>query len=109
MPEIRDYVLASGRSPFGRWFVRLDTAAARRVTLVLAKIEAGYSSNIKSVGQGVQEYRIQGHGGLRIYFAYDGDDIVILLGGGNKHKQSADIDAAQANWQHYLTTKDSST
>ena len=106
MSEIRDYVLASGRSPFGRWFARLDTTAARRVTLALAKIEAGYSGNIKSVGQGVQEYRIQNHGGLRIYFARDGDDIVILLGGGNKHKQSAAIAAAQANWQHYLTTKD---
>ena len=109
MPEIRDYVLANGRSPFGRWFARPDTTAAQRVTLALAKIEAGYSGNIKSVGQGVQEYRIKDHGGLRIYFAYNGDDIIILLGGGNKHKQSAAIAAAQAHWQHYLTTKDSST
>lgn len=109
MPEIRDYVLANGRSPFGRCFARLDTAAARRVTLALAKIEAGYSGNIKSVGRGVQEYRIQGHGGLRIYFAHDGDDIVILLGGGNKHKQSADIKSAHTHMQDYLTSKDSST
>ena len=54
MLEIRDYVLANGRSHFGRWFARLDTTAAFRVTLALAKIEAVYSGNIKSVGQGVQ-------------------------------------------------------
>ena len=106
MPDLKEYALADGRSPFGQWFARVDTAAARRVTLALAKIEVGYNGNIKSVGHSVQEYRIQGYGGLRLYFAHDGDDIVILLGGGNKHRQSADIKSAQTNWLDYLTTKD---
>ena len=65
------------------------------MTLALAKIEAGYSGNIKSVGQSVQEYLIQDHGDLRIYFAHDGHDFVILLSGENEHKQSADIKSVQ--------------
>ena len=53
----------------------------------MAKIEAGYSKGpYKVMGQGKFRNTVfVSHGGLRIYFAHDGNDIVIPLGGGNKY------------------------
>lgn len=57
--------------------------------------------NAKSVGAGVQEYRIDFGPGYRIYFGRDGDRLVILLGGGTKKRQQDDIRHAQALWSDY--------
>lgn len=47
-----------GRSPFGRWFEKLNTKAALMVTTAIARVEAGNLSNVKAVGSGVAEIRI---------------------------------------------------
>jgi len=47
------------------------------------------------------EYRIDFGPGYRIYFGRDGDRLVILIGGGTKKRQQADIDAAKAHWADY--------
>jgi putative addiction module killer protein len=67
----------------------------------LARMEQGNLSNVKSVGEGVLEYRIDFGPGYRIYFGRDGETIVILLIGGTKKRQQHDIDAARAYWQDY--------
>lgn len=54
-------------------------------------MEQGNLSNAKGVGSGVFEYRIDFGPGYRIYFARDGDHMIILLGGGTKKKQQRDI------------------
>jgi len=59
--QVLEYLDASGRSPFRRWFDRLDPVAAAKVTIALACIELGNLSNVKGVGGGVSEYRID-HG-----------------------------------------------
>jgi DNA-binding phage protein len=64
-------------------------------------MEQGNLSNVKSVGEGVLEYRIDFGPGYRIYFGRDGETIVILLIGGTKKRQQHDIDAARAYWQDY--------
>ena len=69
MPEIRAYVDLGGRSPFGSWFADLDAQAAAKVTTALIRIEHGNLSNVKSVGSGVFEYRIDFGPGYRIYSA----------------------------------------
>ena len=56
--EIREFLDSRGRSPFARWFDDLDPQAAAKVTVALARMEAGNLSNAKAVGEGVQEYRI---------------------------------------------------
>ena len=101
MLDVREYLDASGRSPFGEWFADLDAAAAAKVTVAVARIEQGNLSNVKTVGEGVLEYRIDFGPGYRVYFGRDGDVLVILLGGGTKKRQQRDIETARACWADY--------
>lgn len=68
-------------------------------------MEQGDLSNVKPVGQGVAEYRIDFGPGYRIYIGQDGDTLVILLGGGTKKGQGADIQLAQQHWRNYKACK----
>ena len=69
------------------------------------RMEHGNFSNVKAVGAGVFEFRIDFGPGLRIYFGRDGDTLVILLGGGSKKRQQQDIAAAQQRWADYKQRK----
>jgi putative addiction module killer protein len=101
MLEIRYYISASGKSPFAEWFAELDAAAGAKIARAVVRMEQGNFSNVKSVGEGVLEYRIDFGPGYRIYFGRDGETLVILLTGGTKKRQQRDIDAAHAYWQDY--------
>ena len=103
--EMLEYLDASGRSPFRRWFDGLEARAAAKVAIVLARIEQGNLSNVKGVGGGVLEYRIDYGPGYRVYLGRDGDVLVILLGGGTKQRQQLDIEAAQERWADYKRRK----
>jgi putative addiction module killer protein len=69
------------------------------------RLEGGNTSNIKRIGGGVQEIRIDFGPGYRIYFGVDGSDIVILLAGGTKKRQDKDIEMAQKRWADYKARK----
>lgn len=96
-----EYIDVQGRSPFGAWFARLNARAAARVTTVLYRLAEGNVSNVKSVGKGVSEYKLNFGPGYRMYFGYHGDALIILLAGGSKHRQSNDIRQAQTRWADY--------
>lgn len=98
MIEIREELDARGRSRFGIWFAKLDPAAAAKVTTALYRLTQGNTSNAKSVGGGVSEVRIDFGPGYRVYFAWAGPRVAILLGGGTKKRQSESIAAARAAW-----------
>lgn len=99
--KVVEYLEPGGVSPFAKWFARLDPAAAAKVTTVLYRMEQGNLSNVKPVGQGVAEYRIDFGPGYRLYIGQQGKVLVILLGGGTKKGQSADIRLAQQRWRDY--------
>ena len=103
--EIHEFLDASGRSPFARWFGDLDAGAAARVTVTLTRLSLGNFSNVKGVGAGVYELKIYFGPGYRVYFGKDGERIVILLGGSAKKRQSAAIAAAHAAWAEYKFRK----
>jgi putative addiction module killer protein len=105
MPEIRYYVGPSGLQPFAVWFEDLEPVARAKVTRAIVRLEQGNFSNVKSVGEGVLEYRIDFGPGYRVYFSRDGEALVILLTGGTKRRQQRDIDAAHAYWQDYKQGK----
>ena len=105
MIRIREYVDEEGDSPFAKWFAALDPIAAAKVTTVLTRMEQGNLSNVRSVGAGVFEYRINFGPGYRVYFGKDGDTLVILLGGGTKTRQQRDIGAAKSLWGRYKRRK----
>jgi len=75
--------------------------AAAKVAVALARLEQGNLSNVKTVGEGVLEYRIDWGPGYRIYFGRDDLALVILLTGGSKKRQQKDIEAAKAGWMDY--------
>ena len=101
MLELRYYLASDGGSPFEEWFTDLDAAAAAKVAVALARLEQGNLSNVKPVGEGVLEYRINWGPGYRVYFGRDGDTLVILLTGGTKRRQQSDIETAKASWTDY--------
>jgi putative addiction module killer protein len=105
MADIRYYVASDGHEPFAEWFADLEAVALAKVTRGLARLEQGNFSNVKSVGEGVLEYRIDFGPGYRVYFGRDGETLVILLTGGTKKRQQRDIDAARMYWRDYKLSK----
>jgi putative addiction module killer protein len=103
--EILEYLDAKGRSPYLDWFDGLNAVAAAKITVAVTRMRLGNLSNAKGVGSGVQEYRIDFGPGYRIYFGRDGEMLVILLAGGTKKRQQADIATAQARWADYKRRK----
>jgi putative addiction module killer protein len=103
--RIIEYLSRDGSSPFAGWFNRLDPQAAAKVNVALIRMEMGNLSNVKSVGLGVLEYRIDWGPGYRIYFGREGDELVILLAGGTKQRQQRDITDAIIRWQEYKNKK----
>jgi putative addiction module killer protein len=89
--EIRQYIDRLGRSPFDRWFEKLDDDTQARIVVSLDRLERG----------NFFELRLDFGPGYRIYFGKVGEQIVILLGGGSKKRQQSDIDAARVLWQEY--------
>jgi putative addiction module killer protein len=105
MLDVREYLDRAGHSPFSAWSDRLNREAAAKVAAALARIQQGNLSNAKGVGAGVYEYRIDFGPGYRVYFGKDGDQLVILLGGGTKKRQQEDMATAWARWQDYKQRK----
>ena len=80
---------------FARWLDELrDVRARARVQVRIERLAAGNPGDIRPVGGGVSELRIDYGPGYRVYFKYVGREIVILLAGGDKSTQSADIRTA---------------
>lgn len=105
MIEVREYCDPGGQSPFGVWFDKLTADAAAKVTTALYRLGPGNFSNVKAVGTGVHEYKINFGPGYRVYFGQDGEHIIILLGGGTKQRQQNDISVAMERWKDYKRTK----
>ncbi len=99
--KVVEYLEPTGSSPFAKWFARLDPAAGVKVATALYRMEQGNLSNVKPVGQGVAEYRINFGPGYRVYIGQEGEILIILLGGGAKKGQNADIQLAQQRWRDY--------
>ncbi len=105
MPTLREYETEAGRSPFAEWFADLDASAAARIVAVTTRMEQGNLGDVKSVGEGVAERRIDFGPGYRLYFGRDGDELIILLVGGTKKRQQRDIDNAKQYWADYKRRK----
>jgi len=81
---------------FRKWFDALkDRRAKARIQARLDRVEMGHFGDVAPVGEGVSELRIFYGPGYRVYFIQAGDVVVILLSGGDKSTQQADIDKAK--------------
>lgn len=82
---------------FDRWLRKLkDRRAAARVLIRIDRLAANNPGDVKPVGRGISELRINYGPGYRVYFLRDGDRLVLLLTGGDKSTQETDITAAHA-------------
>jgi putative addiction module killer protein len=80
---------------YARWFARLkDREARSRILVRIRRLSLGNPGDVKSVGDGVAELRIDYGPGYRVYFVRRGQTLIVLLGGGDKSTQAADIRAA---------------
>ena len=105
MVDVREYLDRNGRSPYAEWFDSLNAQAAAKVAIAVTRIGQGNYSNVKSIGSGVHECKIDYGAGYRVYFGRDGERLVVLLGGGTKKRQKKDIDNAIDRWQDYKNRK----
>jgi len=91
MPEVRQTAV------FRSWLRRLkDSNAVGRIVARIRRMEQGNFGDIRSVGAGVMELRVDYGPGYRVYYVNRGDEIVILLCGGDKRTQRQDIRRAHA-------------
>lgn len=99
--RVEEYLCEDGTSPYEEWFLRLDTIAAAKITVVKLKLEQGNLSNVKWF-KGIGEYRLDWGPGYRVYIGRDGERLIVLLGGGTKKGQQKDIQRAVGLWSEYL-------
>ena len=104
--QVLEYLDAQGRSPYAAWFNKLNANAAAKVAVALYRLEEGNSSNVKGVGEGVFERKIDFGPGYRIYFGKDGERMVILPGGSSKERQREAIATAHYRWADYKRRKE---
>jgi putative addiction module killer protein len=103
--DVREYLDAVGRSPYAEWFDHLNAPAAAKIATAVIRMSHGNFSNVKGVGNGVYEYKLDFGPGYRIYFGKEGERIILLLGGGEKKRQRTDIQNAVTRWNDYKRRK----
>ena len=85
---------------FSSWLRGLrDQRAKQKITGRLQRLKFGHFGDVEPVGRGVSELRIHEGKGYRVYFRQQGDEIIVLLCGGDKKSQQRDIAQAQRIWK----------
>lgn len=102
--QVVELLLENGASPYADWFNDLPPDVAAKVTTAVLRMRQGNLSRVEWF-RGIGEYKIDYGPGWRIYLAKDGLQILVLLGGGSKKGQQADIDRALSLWDHYKRRK----
>jgi putative addiction module killer protein len=103
---LRIYRTRDGQEPFTIWLRCLkDERARQRIQARLGRVRLGNLGYPEPVGQGVLELKLDFGPGYRIYFGQEGNQIVVLLCGGDKSSQSEDIKKARAFWEDYKAGK----
>ena len=100
--EVRHYVNTDGVDVFADWFAALvDRQAQTRIEARIDRLERGLFGDCEPVGAGVWELRVDWGPGYRVYYARSGQSIVLLLCGGDKRRQQADINRAKDYWNDF--------
>jgi putative addiction module killer protein len=89
-------VLIRKTNLFMKWLTELrDQKAIARIQIRIDRLALGNPGDVRPVGSGISEMRIDYGPGYRVYFSQRGSDLVILLCGGDKTTQTSDIEKAK--------------
>jgi putative addiction module killer protein len=100
------YESPSGKKPYFKWIKGLkDNKGKAKIFARVDRAKTGNFGDYKDLKDGVFEMREDFGPGYRIYFGIDGDEIIILLAGGDKGSQDSDIAKAKDYWLEYLVRK----
>ena len=100
--EVRHYINNAGKDVLDEWLSELtDPRAQAKIAVRINRLAAGNFGDCKSLGRGLYEFRIDWGPGYRIYYAMIGQRCILLLCGGDKRKQAADIERAVAYFDDY--------
>src|ERR1700721_300911 len=106
MYEIQRYRTAEGKVPFTEWLRNLRNFVARAaIDRRILRMENGNFGDHKFCVDGVWELRIPAGPGYRVYYALDGNQVVLLLCDGDKSTQSSDISRAVQCWRDWQRRK----
>jgi putative addiction module killer protein len=104
--DVRHFCAVDGTDVFGEWLDKLaDQRARARIAVRVDRLALGLFGDSKPLRDGVRELRIDVGPGYRVYYAVTGRDVVLLLCGGDKRRQTADIARAIRNWREFRGRK----
>ena len=107
MFEIRHYLTPDGKDLIADWLRKLrDMQGKAAIIRRLNRLEQGNFGDFKPLREGVHELRIDVGPGYRVYYAQSGKTVMLLLSGGTKRAQDADIDRACACWRNWQNRLD---
>jgi putative addiction module killer protein len=102
MKQIKKYQDDNGKEPFQIWVERLDIQTQSKIYAYIDRVALGAAKkNLKPVGEGVFEIKIDYGPGYRVYFGEVNRTIILLLLGGDKKSQKRDIIKAITFWRDY--------
>ena len=102
MKDVRVYRTQAGAEPFTQWLLNLKDAKAKAgIFDRIDRAAAGNFGDCAPVGDGLSELRVHVGAGYRVYFGQHGAALVILLCGGDKKSQKADIRRAGVFWSDW--------
>lgn len=100
--ELTDYLTPEGGSPYQTWLECLaDRQARARIVTRVLRMRGGNFGDCKPLEDGVWELRIDHGPGYRVYYARAGRRLILLLVGGDKRTQQADISTAIRYWRDW--------
>lgn len=104
MKSIQNLQLPNSKEPFQEWIKKLDTQHRASIRVFIDRVaNGGGRKNIKALGDGVFEIKIDRGPGFRVYFGEIGNEIILLLVGGDKSTQRRDITTAKEYWRNYVS------
>jgi putative addiction module killer protein len=105
MVELREYIDAAGHGHFSKWRKKLDASVRVRIDQAVLRLGEGNLSGLKPEGDRVYALRLDFGPGYRVYCGQDGSKLILLLAGGTKRRQQADILLARKLWAEYKEQK----
>lgn len=103
--DVQIYRTKTGKVVFSDWLKRLDKNIKAIIDTRIARIRGGNFGDCKRLtgADGLFELKIDYGPGFRIYYGRRGEELIILLSGGDKQSQDRDISKAREYWQDYLS------